>query len=196
MSTLNLTLSLERLIIDIVDRVPEFGHIDPERVLVCVSSTRDGGVHGMYAKIHPLRFTGGARSIEVRRGRRRCLCAMPLVTHRGKEMLYVVYFLVPRFLNLPQRDKLITVFHELYHISPYFDGDIRRFPGRNYAHGPSRKQYNARMSTLVDAYIRTMESSELIDFLQGNLETLRSRYRTIVARKRRAPRMEIEYPAP
>jgi len=192
MSTLNLTLSLERLVADIVSRVSELSYIDPERVLICVSSTRGGGVHGMYAKIHPLRFAGGVRSREVRRGRRKCVCTMPVVTHQGREVLYIVYFLVPRFLNLSLREKLVTVFHELYHISPRFDGDIRRFPGRNYAHGPSRTRYNAHMADLVDVYLRAMESPGLVDFLEGNLATLRARYRTIVARRHQAPRMEID----
>ena len=77
-------------------------------------------------------------------------------------MLYIVYFLVPRFFNLPLREKLITIFHELYHVSPGFDGDIRRFPGRNYAHGASRKRYNAEMAGLVDGYLRKNRPGRLI----------------------------------
>ncbi len=189
MATLNLTAELERLIADICRRMEEFRHIDPNRVLVCVASTRGSGIHGTYAKIHPLRFAGGAASTIIRRGRRILTCTMPTVFHRGEEMLYIVYFLVPRFLDLPFREKLITVFHELYHISPAFDGDIRRFPGRNYAHGSSTKQYNARMARLVDAYLDHQQDESLTRFLDGTMDELRSRYRTIVGRRLPAPKI-------
>lgn len=192
MSTLNLTRALEKLVADIVCRVADFSHIDPEKVLLCVSSTRGGGVHGTFAKIHPLRFPGGSFSREVRRGRRVYTCTMPAVTHRDNEILYLIYFLVPRFLNLPFREKLITVFHELYHISPDFDGDIRRFPGRNYAHGSSRKRYNKLMETLVDRYLRECASLDDFDFLAGDMDALRGKYRAIVGRKYPAPKMQVQ----
>ncbi|MRR57589.1 MAG: hypothetical protein EG824_05180 [Deltaproteobacteria bacterium] len=191
MSTLNLTRALEELIADITSRVDEFRHIDPDRVLICVSSTRGGGIHGTYAKIHPLRFEGGLSSIEVKRGRRTRVCTLPEVTLGGKEMLYIIYFLVPRFFNLTLRDKLVTVFHELFHISPLFDGDIRRFPGRNYAHGGSRKRYNAIMADMVDVYLRQMEAQALIGFLDGDMETLRARHGVIVGRRFPAPKIHI-----
>jgi predicted metallopeptidase len=189
MSTLNLTLELERLIAHITRSVEEFAHIDPRRVLVCVSSTRGGGVHGTYAKIHPLRFEEGKRSKTVRRGMRRFEYEMPRISHRGVEMLYVVYFLVPRFLNLPFREKLITLFHELYHISPDFNGDIRRFPGKNYAHGSSTKRYNDRMGRLVDFYLENLDDMGMLAFLQGDMDDVRGRFKTIVGRKMAAPRI-------
>jgi hypothetical protein len=191
MSTLNLTLELERLIAHIAGHVEEFRHIDPRRVLVCVSSTRGGGVHGTYAKIHPLRFEDGTRRKTVRRGLRRHDYEMPRITHHGVEMLYVVYFLVPRFLNLPFREKLITLFHELYHISAEFNGDIRRFPGKNYAHGSSTRKYNAYMGKLVDAYLGNLTDLGMMSFLEGDMEQIRGRFKAIVARKMAAPRLRL-----
>ena len=190
MSTLNLTGELERLIRDIAVRTPELQHVVPERLLVCVSSGRPSA-GGSLAKIHPLRFAGGEKSVTSRRGRRRVLCTMPTITHQGEEVLYVIYFLVPRFLELPFREKLITVFHELYHISTAFDGDIRRFPGRNYAHGSSTKSYNAHMGILVDAYLERLPEHSRLSFLEGNLAALRERHNAIVARRLQAPRISI-----
>jgi predicted metallopeptidase len=189
--TLNLTRELERLIADIVRRMEEFGHIDPERVLVCVSTTRGGGVHGTYAKIHPLRFEGGSRTTMVRRRRGTLRCEIPPVTCRRVEMLYIIYFLIPRFLNLPLREKLITIFHELYHISPDFDGDIRRFPGKNYAHGSSRKKFNAAMENLVQGYLELAGSSDLAGFLEGDIAAIRARHGAIVGRKMAVPKLRI-----
>jgi hypothetical protein len=191
MSTLNLTLELERLIAHITGHVEEYRHIDPRRLLVCVSSTRGGGVHGTYAKIHPLRFEDGTRRKTVRRGTGRHEYEMPLITHRGVEMLYVIYFLVPRFLNLPFREKLITLFHELYHISAEFNGDIRRFPGKNYAHGSSTRKYNAYMGKLVDSYLGNLTDHGMMSFLEGDMEEIRGRFKAIVARKMAAPRLRL-----
>ncbi|QWV93818.1 hypothetical protein KP004_01090 [Geomonas oryzisoli] len=190
MTTLNLTGELERLIYDITLRSPELHHIIPEKLLVCVSSGRTTR-GGSLAKIHPLRFAGGERSVKARRGRRNVLCTMPSITHRGEEMLYVIYFLVPRFLELSFREKMITIFHELYHISPACDGDIRRFPGRNYAHGSSTKNYNLLMGQLVDRYLAGIPDRSALAFLEGNLAALRSRHSAIVARRLQAPRISI-----
>lgn len=192
MSILNLTKELEELVADIVCLVSEFSHIDPAKILICISSTRGGGVHGTFAKIHPLRFPGGSRTREVKRARRVFTCTMPTVTHRDKEILYIIYFLVPRFLNLTLREKLVTVFHELYHISVDFDGDIRRFPGRNFAHGGSRKRYNKLMESLVDRYLQGKEHLESFGFLDVDMAALRSKYQTIVARKYPAPKIQIQ----
>jgi predicted metallopeptidase len=191
MPTLNLTQELERLIADIARRVEEFSHIDPQRVLVCVSSTRGGGIHGTYAKIHPLRFENGSRTSTVRRRRGPIVYEIPPVTSRGEEMLYVVYFLVPRFLNLPLREKLITIFHELYHIAPEFNGDIRRFPGKNYAHGSSREKFNAVMARLVESYLAGLADHSGVGFLEGDMEAIRSRHGSIVGRKMAAPRLRV-----
>jgi len=191
-STFNLTRALEDLVADIVCRVSEFSHIDPAKVLLCVSSTRGGGVHGTYAKIHPLRFSGGSRTREVRRARKVFTCTMPTVTHRDTEMLYIIYFLVPRFLNLSMREKLITVFHELYHISPAFDGDIRRFSGRNFAHGVSRKRFNSLMEVFVDRYLQEKTSLDCFGFLEADMAALRVTFQTIVARRYPAPKLRIQ----
>ncbi len=192
MSTLNLTGELERLVADIASRMDEFSHIDPSRLLLCTASARGGGIHGTYAKIHPLRFSGGARSIEIRRGRRTVTCTMPSVTHGGEEMLYVIYFLVPRFLDLPLEEKLVTIFHELYHISPAFNGDIRRLPGKNYAHGSSTKKYNAYMKKLVGCYLDKLDDHSALSFLDGDMATLRGRHTAIVGRKLATPRIRLE----
>ncbi len=189
--TLNLTAELERLVAHLAERVGEFGHIDPRRVLVCIATTRGSGIHGTYAKIHPLCFAGGSKTTTIRRGRHTYTCTMPTVSHRGEEMRYVIYFLAPRFFDLPFREKLITVFHELYHISPAFDGDIRRFPGRNYAHGTSTKRYNALMATMVDAYLAGAESRAHLAFLEVGMEELRQRSRAVVGRRMTAPKIRV-----
>ena len=60
----------------------------------------------------------------------------------GVEMLYLMTFCLPRFQNQPFEDKLVTLFHELYHIGPAFDGDLRRHAGRYAVHSGSQRRYD------------------------------------------------------
>jgi predicted metallopeptidase len=192
MSTLNLTAELERLIADITAKHESFSHIDVARVLVCVNNTRSGSAGGVFAKIHPLRFPSGDLSCTVRRGRHVVRCTMPDILHLGREILYVIYFMIPRFLDRSLSEKLVTIFHELYHISPACDGDIRRFAGRNYAHGGSVKSYNRMMEKMVDEYMKLPGSPERTAFLEGDMHELRERHRAIVGRKMPMPKIRVE----
>ena len=77
---------------------------------------------------------------------------------------------MPVFFNLSFKDKLTTIFHELYHISPRFDGDLRLFKGKAYKHGPSMEKYDKYMEYLVDKYLaRTPESAEFLKPDSGNI---------------------------
>jgi len=192
LTTLNLTAEIERLIADITSRHEAFSHIDPSRLLVCINSSRNSSGQGLYAKIHPLRFPAGETTQTVKRGRHTLRCTMPEIAHRGQEILYVIYFIIPRFMDRNLRDKLVTVFHELYHISPEFDGDIRRFPGRNFAHGGSTKRYNRLMERFVDEYLVLPGSSELTVFMECGMAELRGRHRAIVGRKMAMPKITVE----
>ncbi len=97
---------------------------------------------------------------------------MPRVTHGGREILYVVYFCLPRFQNLGFKAKLTTVFHELYHINPEFNGDIRRFPGRFYQHSHSEKDYDRTVRGFAQEYLGDPGSRDFIQFLKLNFEEL------------------------
>jgi len=192
MPPLDVTRAIEAIIADIVTKIDDLSHIDPARLIVSLSPTRSGGVGGTYARIHPLRFEGGERSTVVTRRGVRYRYTMPTITHRGEEALYLITFLVPRFLNLTPQEKLSTIIHELYHVSPAFDGDIRRFPGRNYAHGSSRKRYNERIARLTAAYIGQPGSRELLAPIAPMLVELKARHRVVVGRRVRTPKIVVE----
>ena len=174
-------LDLSRLFADLCRdvgrRVPELAHLDPDRILFALSRSRAGGSHGLYARIVPLRFADGAQEWQRRRGRYRETWRLPQIIHEGQEVLYLIQVLVPRFLRLSHREKLATLFHELYHVSPRFDGDLRRFPGRNYAHGHSRKVFQQQVDGLLDLYLAGAPDPALLarfdfdesDWLQGRL---------------------------
>jgi predicted metallopeptidase len=183
MRMFNYTEALEGLIRQVVERVGELGHVDPERVLVACARSRDRGPIGAYGKIVPLRFAHGARERKVGRH----VYEMPALTYRGREILYLVYVFMPRFGDLPYREGLETVVHELYHVSPRFDGDIRRFPGRSYAHGSSLKRFNAAVAALTERYLAAGEPTAA-SFLQSTTAELKQAYGPLVGRRVPLPR--------
>jgi predicted metallopeptidase len=169
-----------------VRRVPELGHIDPAYVAFSFCQTRKAVSHGMYASLTPLRFAGG-RTETVRRGRRWGI--QRLRDESGREMLYLLNFYLPRYLNLSLREKLVTTIHELWHIGPRFDGDLRRFGGRCYAHSGSQKRYEAQVARLTDRWLALSPPPALYEFLRDDYATLSRRYGAVIGRKIPAPRL-------
>jgi hypothetical protein len=94
----------------------------------------------------------------------------------GREMLYLMTFCLPRFLDQPFAEKLVTVFHELYHIGPNFDGDLRRHGGRYAVHTRSQKEYDARMAALVRRYLAGHPDPAVFGFLRMNAAQLGKAY--------------------
>jgi predicted metallopeptidase len=180
------THHVRRLCEDMVQRIPELRHIDPGCVAFSFCQTRKNVSHGMYASLTPLRFAGG-RTETVRRGRRYGI--QRLCDESGREMLYLLNFYLPRYLNLSLREKLVTTIHELWHISPCFDGDLRRFGGRCYAHSGSQKRYEAQVQRLTDRWLTLAPLPALYEFLRDDFATLSRRYGAIVGRKIPAPRL-------
>jgi len=181
---INVTDCLFEVVSHIAANMDAFSHIDPNRVLICYAQSRNKSRHGTYAKIFPTCFPGGKRFIE--RGGRRYV--LPTITVESRSILYLLYFYYPRFQDLRFEAKLLTLFHELYHISPKFDGDLRRFPGKNYAHGRSRKEYDERLKVWVDAYLARYGDEPLLDFLRFNFAELRRRFGYVTGSTMRMPK--------
>lgn len=163
--TIDFSAELDSLSRDLCRRIPELDHIDPNRLLFSITRSRAEGLHGTYARIAPLRFAGGTREHIRRRGPWRETFRMPVLEHRQREIYYLITLFIPRFLRLSFEQKLTTIIHELYHISEACDGDIRRFPGRNFAHGPSRAAYNRIIQGIVDRYLQSGPPEALLAFL-------------------------------
>ena len=180
------TLHVRQLCDDMVYRLPPLRHIDLSRVAISFSQTRKAVSHGLYASLTPLRFAGGSRHT-VRRGRK--WTVQRLVDDSGREMLYLISFYVPRFLDQGFRHKLTTVVHELWHISPRFDGDLRRFRGRCYAHTSSQQQYDAKVEQLVDRWLSLDPPAHVYNFLRCDFGELVRRYGKIYGVKIPAPKL-------
>lgn len=170
---------------DICQRHREFQHIRMPEVAVTFSQTRSPVEWGIQARLTPLRFRDGAIT-ELRNGRH---WAVQRLHHQGREMLYILSFFLPRFLNLSFEEKLITVFHELYHISPQFDGDIRRFEGSCYMHTGSQKNYDRQMGVFARQYLNMGAPPELHAFLRCSFSELQQRCGAVVGLKIAIPRL-------
>lgn len=181
------TDAMEELMRHIAGNCTELAHVQNDRIIISYIQTRSPGAHGIYASVQPLRFKDGALRMK-RSGR---TYAMPELTHEGREIMYVVYFALPRFANLTFEEKLTTVFHEMYHISPEFNGDIRRFPGKYYAHGKSRKGYNERVRKLADKYMKLPGAEERVGFLRKDFDELLRAHGRLMGNRVRPPKPKL-----
>jgi len=170
------TRAMRSLCDDISQRVPEFDHVRMEQVAVTFAQARRRVPYGLQAKLTPLRFEGG-QLVTRRRGR---TWTIQRWYSGDVEMLYILTFYLPRFLEQSFREKLITVMHELYHIGPGFDGDIRRLPGHYHVHSRSQKEFDRRMDSLVNRYLSTNPPEELFQFLQASFRDLTARHGSVV----------------
>ena len=182
---------IRKLCADIAARSPALGHVDVGRMLFAVTQARNGHAHGLQARVTPLRFRDG-RLTRQRRGvtyqvQRYLVCA--------RDMLYLVTFCLPRFLDLDFDEKFVTLFHELYHIGPAFDGDLRRHEGRYSIHSHSQRRYDEHMAGLAREYIRGGADPALHAFLRLNFAQLLRRHGSVVGVVVPRPKI-IPVPAP
>ena len=113
---------MRRLIDDIVRRRPEWSHLKPEQILIGFTQANLRGLHGLQARVTPLRFADG----NLQKRHRGFIYQIQRYFNDETEYLYLLTFCLPRFLDQDFDHKMVTLFHELYHIGPKFDGDLRR----------------------------------------------------------------------
>ncbi|MBX3436607.1 MAG: hypothetical protein KF861_03885 [Planctomycetaceae bacterium] len=179
------TGAMYRLCDDVTNRLDEFLHIDMSRVAVTFAQARRRVLHGLQAKLTPMRFERGALTTR-RHGR---LWTVQRLYQGDQEMLYILTFYLPRFLEQSFREKMVTVLHELYHISPQFDGDIRRMDGRYHVHSHSQCEYDRLMETFAAKYLAMRPPESLYEFLQADFRTLNQRHGGIVGMKVPIPKL-------
>jgi hypothetical protein len=170
------THNIMRLCADIVERCEELKHINTSRLLFAVTQARNSKAHGLQARVTPLRFHRG----QLTRQRRGVTFQVQRYFLGTTEFLYLVTFCLPRFLNQTYDDKFVTLFHELYHISPHFDGDLRRHKGRFCVHTHSQRGYDRHMAHLARQYLASGPDPALHAFLRLNFDQLVQRHRRVM----------------
>ena len=154
--------ALRAICSDIAFRCPTFSHIDTTRMLFSFTPSRNRSRFGLQARVTPMRFRDGA----LTRRLRGILFGVQRYYIDGREILYLVTFCLPRFLDQTYEEKMTTIFHELYHISPQFNGDLRRHPGRYAMHSHSARDYDRQMLDLARHYLLGHPQPEVFDFLR------------------------------
>ncbi len=177
--------SVKKLCIDVVERVPEFHHIEMEQIAVTFAQARRSVSHGLQAKLTPMRFEKG----ELTTYRSGETWTVNRLFDNEREILYILTFYLPRFLNHCFREKMITIFHELYHVSPEFDGDIRRLEGHYHVHSHSQNEYDRHMGVLVDKYLAMNPPKELSQFLNNTFKELNKQYGGVVGLQLPIPKL-------
>lgn len=174
----NLTDDVALLVHLISRRVERLSHIQTGRILHGVSQARNRSKYGVYAQCFGLRFKGGQRFQGSSDGHH---WEWPEIRVRGQEMMYYITYFLPRFMDQPPKERLNTLVHELYHISPHFNGDLRRFPGRNEYHGPHFEK------VVVDMVkeIRPQFEMERFPFLVYSFDELVEKFGGVVGNKLR-----------
>jgi len=167
---------VQRLCADIVARCPALGHIDVSRLLFAVTQARTPRSFGLQARVTPLRFRSGS----LTRRRRGTVFQVQRFLGGAREMLYLMTFCLPRFLDLTFDEKFVTIFHELYHIGPDFDGDLRRHGGRYAIHSHSQRLYDQQMAAMARDYLSGGPDPDLHAFLRLDFVQLQDRHGGVI----------------
>jgi len=177
--SINLTDILTQIIHDMVRSTDEFKLFDLNKILICCASNRKDFKGATYGKLLPLRFKDGSEIIK-HNGK---FYTIPKLKINNIEILYIIYLYIPKFFNLSVKDKINVMFHELYHISPEFNGDIRRMGNFKSAHGHSRKAFEEKYIYYADSFYKTINNTSYNNFLKMNSEDIKNRYKTVKYRR-------------
>lgn len=183
---LDFTAAMRRLCGDMAERLPDLHHVAIDRVTFRVCQTRKAVSYGMHASLTPLRFAGGERFTQRRN---RTWTIAPLFDSTGREFLYLLSFYLPRFCDQSLDEKLSTVMHELWHISTAFDGDLRRMPGRCYAHGSSEAEFHNTARDAARRWLALAPPPELFAFLDCDFRQLCQRHGGVYGARIRTPKL-------
>ena len=186
-NSINLTDTLSLITHEMITRTPEFSHYDINRMLVCCASNRSDSRGGIYGKLVPLKFENGSDIISFR-GR---LYTLPKIIHNNIEIKYLIYYYHPKFFDISAREKVNVMFHELYHISPEFNGDIRCMGKVRAAHGHSKKSFESRYLDFAENFYSFVKGTPYHAFLEMNSLDLQNTFKKI-----RCRRMKTVKPVP
>ncbi len=130
----NFNQAVRALIRDIAAHMPEFAHIKASRILVVAGEAR----RASRSSVKPLmtHSTDGRRK--------------PVVKFKGRRMLYSITLRPLFFRSSTAQDRIGTLLHELFHISPAFDGTL----DEQRRHEAVGRGFGAKLRPLVRRYLR------------------------------------------
>src|SRR4051812_38757026 len=108
--------AVRALLDHIVQTMPEFAHIKPSRIVIVAGEAR----RASRGTVKPLLYEPGTFGT-AGEGKRK-----PIVRIRGRKMLYCITLRPLFFRASTPKARVVTLLHELFHISPEFDGTLAR----------------------------------------------------------------------
>ena len=183
-NNINITDVLTTLIKHIIQETNIFKHLEIKRILICIASNRGKARGGTYGKLVPLKFKDGSDILHYKSR----IYAMPKIINNGIPLLYLVYFYSPKFIDITPFEKLRVIFHELYHISPEFNGDIRRVSKVKVFHGYSTKSFNAQFENDLHMFYKYISNTIFMKFLQMDSKLLQKNFQKIFSRRMKLPK--------
>lgn len=151
----NLSRAVRRLVRDAARRLPEFGHVRAEQILVVSGEAR----RASRATVRPMRFSGG-RLVEAKTGSRKKRQRRPKVTFRGHDILYVITLRPLFFRASTLEERVETILHELFHLPARFDGTL----DETRRHAKMGRTFAATLRPLVRRYLAACPSALLTPF--------------------------------
>ena len=185
--SINLTDVLTLIIHDIIKSTDEFKSFDINKILVCCASNRKDSKGITYGKLQPLRFKDGSEIVQHNKS----YYTIPKIVLNNIEILYILYLYIPKFFELPINDKINVMFHELYHISPKFNGDIRRMGNIKSAHGHSKKSFEEKYIKYASKYFSKINETPFYSFLQMSFEYIETQFKVIKYRRMKSIKPQL-----
>lgn len=180
--------AMREVCVDMTSRLPALRHVEMGCIGVGFRQARRSVPHGLQASLTPLRFKDGA--LTERRGRRVYGCPSVL-DDKGNELLYLLNFYLPRFLDHDFEEKLTTIVHELWHVSPQMNGDIRRHAGRCYAHGSSQRSFDEHSAELAKQWLAANPPAGVYAWLETTFDEIVATYGRVVGKRYVAPKLAL-----
>jgi hypothetical protein len=133
----NFSQAVRALIRDVAARLPEFSHVKASRIMVVSGEARRAS-------------RGSIKPLALQRGLRGTGKQKPAVRIKGRRMLYCITLRPLFFRSSTPQARIGTILHELYHISPRFDGTL----DETRRHANLGNEFPTKLRPLVRRYLR------------------------------------------
>jgi predicted metallopeptidase len=141
----DLSEGLREAAAEICNHIPDLAHVDVSRVQFSLFYSRKARKTLTFARCYPLSRT-------PRKIGRHWHALEPLYATERRKARYILAFAWKRYWELSAEKRLETLIHELYHISPRFDGEFREFD-QGGPHGLGLRWFDRQVKNLMNLYI-------------------------------------------
>ena len=137
----DLTEGLREAAGEICGWIPELAHVDVSRIQFSLFYTRSAKQTLTYARCYPL-------SRQPKQVGKHWYGLEPIYTPERRKARYILAFAWKRYWEQSPKRRLETLIHEMYHISPKFNGEFRDFEAGG-PHGHGLKWFDAQVKELL-----------------------------------------------